>query len=76
MRQIGLEPVVAGLMTRQDVMDAEITADGLRVIARNSDGVLPDIVVAGVRFGLRDLTITEPSLETVFIQLTGRDLRE
>ena len=72
----GLEPVVAGLKTRQDVMDAEITADGLRVIARNSDGVLPDIVVAGVRFGLRDLTITEPSLETVFIQLTGRDLRE
>jgi ABC-2 type transport system ATP-binding protein len=38
--------------------------------------VLPDIVVAAVRFGLRDLTITEPSLETVFIQLTGRDLRE
>jgi ABC-2 type transport system ATP-binding protein len=27
-------------------------------------------------YGLRDLTITETSLETVFIQLTGRDLRE
>jgi ABC-2 type transport system ATP-binding protein len=26
--------------------------------------------------GLRDLAITEPSLEGVFIQLTGRDLRE
>ena len=26
--------------------------------------------------GLRDLQITEPSLETVFIELTGRDLRE
>jgi ABC-2 type transport system ATP-binding protein len=25
---------------------------------------------------LRDLTITETSLETVFIRLTGRDLRE
>ncbi len=72
----GLEPVVAGLSARQDVASAEITPDGLRVIAKNSDGVLPDIVVASVRFGLRDLTITEPSLETVFIQLTGRDLRE
>jgi ABC-2 type transport system ATP-binding protein len=72
----GLEPVIAGLKSLQDVKDAEITPEGLRVIARNSDGVLPDIVVAGVRFGLRDLTITEPSLETVFIQLTGRDLRE
>jgi len=33
-------------------------------------------VQAGSRFGLRDLAITEPSLETVFIKLTGRDLRE
>ena len=72
----GLEPVVAGLKARPDVASVEITPDGLRVIARNTDGVLPDIVVAAVRFGLRDLTITEPSLETVFIQLTGRDLRE
>jgi hypothetical protein len=29
-----------------------------------------------VRLGLRDIAITEPSLETVFIHLTGRDLRE
>jgi hypothetical protein len=28
------------------------------------------------QFGLRDLIITEPSLESIFIQLTGRDLRE
>jgi ABC-2 type transport system ATP-binding protein len=33
-------------------------------------------VQAAARFGLRDLKIVEPSLETVFIQLTGRDLRE
>jgi ABC-2 type transport system ATP-binding protein len=33
-------------------------------------------VRAATGHGLRDLTITEPSLETVFIQLTGRDLRE
>ena len=72
----GLEPVVATLKARPDVTSAEATADGLRVIAASSDGLLPDIVQAASRFGLRDLKITEPSLETVFIQLTGRDLRE
>jgi ABC-2 type transport system ATP-binding protein len=46
------------------------------VIAANSDGLLPELVQAAAGHGLRDLTITEPSLETVFIQLTGRDLRE
>ena len=72
----GLEPVIATLKAREDVTSAEATADGLRVIAASSDGLLPDIVQAASRFGLRDLKITEPSLETVFIQLTGRDLRE
>ncbi len=72
----GLEPVVATLKARPDVTSAEATTDGLRVIAASSDGLLPDIVQAASRFGLRDLKITEPSLETVFIQLTGRDLRE
>jgi ABC-2 type transport system ATP-binding protein len=37
---------------------------------------LPDLVQVAAAYGLRDLTITEPSLETVFIELTGRDLRE
>jgi ABC-2 type transport system ATP-binding protein len=71
-----LEPVVASLKARPDVTSAEATADGLRVIAASSDGLLPEIVQAAAPFGLRDLTITEPSLETVFIRLTGRDLRE
>ncbi len=72
----GLEPLVARLKARPDVTSAEITADGLRVIAASSDGLLPDLVQAAAGHGLRDLPITEPSLETVFIQLTGRDLRE
>jgi ABC-2 type transport system ATP-binding protein len=37
---------------------------------------LPEIVRASNPFGLRDLTVTETTLETVFIRLTGRDLRE
>jgi ABC-2 type transport system ATP-binding protein len=74
--QEGLEPVIAALKERGDVSSAEATADGLRVIAATSEGLLPDLVQGCARFGLRDLKITEPSLETVFIQLTGRDLRE
>ena len=74
--QEGLEPVIATLKARPDVTRAEATADGLRVIAASSDGLLPEIVEAAAPFGLRDLAITEPSLETVFIKLTGRDLRE
>ena len=72
----GLDPLVASLSARPDVASSEITADGLRVIAASSDGLLPDLVQVAAAYGLRDLTITEPSLETVFIELTGRDLRE
>jgi ABC-2 type transport system ATP-binding protein len=74
--QDGLEPVISTLKARPDVTNAEATAGGLRVIAATSEGLLPDLVQAAARFGLRDLEITEPSLETVFIHLTGRDLRE
>ncbi len=58
------------------VRSAEATSLGVRVLANNADGLLPEIVRASNPYGLRDLTITESSLETVFIQLTGRDLRE
>jgi ABC-2 type transport system ATP-binding protein len=74
--QDGLEAAIVALKARPDVTGAEATADGLRVIAAAQDGLLPALVQQTARFGLRDLTITEPSLETVFIQLTGRDLRE
>jgi ABC-2 type transport system ATP-binding protein len=58
------------------VRSAETTPVGVRVLADNTDGLLPEIVRASNPYGLRDLTITESSLETVFIQLTGRELRE
>jgi ABC-2 type transport system ATP-binding protein len=72
----GLEAIVATLKAREDVTSAETTAEGLRVIGATADGLLPELVQATAGNGLRDLAITEPSLETVFIQLTGRDLRE
>jgi len=71
-----LETVATALKTRDDVRSAEITADGLRVLGATADGLLPALVQAAAGHGLHDLKITEPSLEAVFIQLTGRDLRE
>ncbi len=55
---------------------AETTDKGVRIFAHSADGLLAEIVQAANPYGLRDLTITETSLETVFIRLTGRDLRE
>jgi len=48
------------------------------VEVQGSKGVLPRIVdyVEAGGFTLTDLSLTEPSLETVFINLTGKDLRE
>ena len=54
----------------------EPTPNGLRILASNADGLLPEIVRAANAYGLRDLTVAETTLETVFIRLTGRDLRE
>lgn len=58
------------------VAGAKTTATGVRIFANGTDGLLAEIVRASDVYGLRDLAITETSLETVFIRLTGRDLRE
>ena len=54
-------------------------ADGKVVLfVDRADGVLPAVVTAAETGGFRitDLSITEPTLESVFINLTGRELRE
>ena len=58
------------------VVSAEPTPTGVRLFARGVEGLLSEVVHEANPYGLRDLTITETSLETVFIRLTGRDLRE
>ena len=71
----------SGLLTQRlqatdGVTGVETIQGGLRVLARVQDGLLAKIVTTANEFGLRDVTTMEPSLETVFIRLTGRDLRE
>jgi ABC-2 type transport system ATP-binding protein len=58
------------------IASVETTQKGLRLFAEGAEGLLSEVVHAANPYGLRDLTITEPSLETVFIRLTGRELRE
>jgi ABC-2 type transport system ATP-binding protein len=58
------------------VTDAERTDAGARLLARDTDGFLPSVVAACDGAGMTDLAVARPSLETVFIALTGRDLRE
>jgi ABC-2 type transport system ATP-binding protein len=52
--------------------------DRLELHIQGGDRLVPRIVLAAERggFDLLDVSIAEPSLETVFINLTGRELRE
>jgi len=74
--QSGSSALAGTLGKMQGVASADVVGDGVRVLAEGTDGLLSDVVAAASPYGLRDMTITEASLETVFIQLTGRDLRE
>ncbi len=70
------ESLVRPLGSLQGVAGVEIIPKGVRILAHPAEGLLAEIVRLSDPLGLRDLTITETSLETVFIRLTGRDLRE
>ncbi len=51
---------------------------GVELHVKGSDRLVPRVVAAAdaARFDLADLSIAEPTLETVFIGLTGKDLRD
>jgi daunorubicin resistance ABC transporter ATP-binding subunit len=68
----------AGLADRPGVSKVETEGDHIRVFTRDPEGVLGELVTAGSAAGLtvRDATQLKPSLETVFLTLTGRDYRE
>lgn len=55
------------------------TVDGaLQLHVKGKDRLVPKIVTVAERggFAIMDLSISEPSLETVFINLTGKELRD
>jgi ABC-2 type transport system ATP-binding protein len=74
--QQGVPRLIETLERQPGIASVETTSKGVRILAEGTEGLLSDVVHAANPYGLRDLTITETSLETVFIRLTGRDLRE
>jgi daunorubicin resistance ABC transporter ATP-binding subunit len=67
-----------GLNARPGISKVEAEGDQVRVFTRQPDGVLGELVTAGASAGLtvRDAAQLKPSLETVFLNLTGREYRE
>ncbi len=60
------------------VSEAERSDGRIRLRVPRADGVLPAVVTVAESggFTITDLSLMEPSLESVFINLTGRELRE
>ena len=71
---------VAELLARdvEGVTRSRIAGDKLELHMQAGDRLVPRIVLSAERggFDLVDVSIAAPSLETVFINLTGRELRE
>jgi daunorubicin resistance ABC transporter ATP-binding subunit len=68
----------AGLTERPGVTKVEADRDQLRVFTSNHEGLLGELVSIGAASGLhvRDAAQAQPSLETAFLALTGREYRE
>ena len=58
--------------------ETTVNTGGVVLAVQGSRGVLPAVVAVAEEAGVivNDLRLEEPSLETVFINLTGKDLRE
>jgi ABC-2 type transport system ATP-binding protein len=62
----------------EGVTKVRAAGDSVQLHVKGREGILPQIVVLAERggFDIADLSISEPTLETVFINLTGRELRD
>src|SRR6202167_225116 len=62
----------------EGVTRTRVTEGGLELHVQGRDRLVPRIAAAAERggFDLVDLSVAEPTLETVFINLTGKQLRE
>lgn len=70
------EKLEAVLRELPGVASVETLPTGVRVLARAEDGIVARVLNAAAGFAVLDVSTGEASLETVFIRLTGRDLRE
>jgi len=66
------------MKTMGGATEARVLDHSVHVSMRRVDGAVPKVIAFAGRkgFHISDLSVTEPTLETVFIRLTGKDLRE
>ena len=69
-------PIVAAASAIEGVSRAEAKGDALRVFSDRAGEIIPALIAAGDTQGraIRDIHLERPSLETLFISLTGRKL--
>jgi ABC-2 type transport system ATP-binding protein len=72
------ERLAATLRDLEGVTDTRVMDGTVQLTATGAEGLLPRVLARAEAGGatVRDLSIDVPSLETVFITLTGKDLRE
>jgi ABC-2 type transport system ATP-binding protein len=79
-KAVGDQQRLAEVLQREieEVSRVRPTEAGLELHVRGRNRLLPRLVAAAESggFEVADLSVSEPSLETVFINLTGRELRD
>jgi ABC-2 type transport system ATP-binding protein len=80
MIKAGTEPdrLAAHLHDLDGITGTTVIGETVQLTAKGSEGLLPRIIATAEAggFPVHDVSIEEPTLETVFINLTGKDLRE
>ncbi|MCU1456782.1 MAG: daunorubicin resistance transporter ATP-binding subunit [Actinomycetia bacterium] len=74
-----LDALARVLESGDTVTRTQVTGDVLRAYLRGSArGALPRLIARAddAGYSITDVSVTEPTLETVFISLTGKELRE
>jgi len=73
-----LAALAGHLATLPGARSAHVVDSTVQVHVAGATGALPRVIAhaEGGGFTVTDLSMTEPTLETVFISLTGKDLRE
>jgi ABC-2 type transport system ATP-binding protein len=76
----GTEPdrLEARVRELDGITGSAVIGETVQLTASGSGGLLPRVIAAAeaAGFPVHDVSIDEPTLETVFINLTGKDLRE
>ena len=73
-----LEALATHLKRFPEVTNSQVLDEAVLISGRGDSGFLPKVVglVEEGGFQLNDLAVSEPTLETVFIKLTGKELRD